>query len=106
MVRIGCDTYVQSYPWNISPKMDRMAEEADRVYSTLLRHVVHNPRSQSQAAKLPIWIVAPDYPVKKQRGMNAKAILAEAKINDGLHLNGDHVDAHRYTASHPPEGAL
>ena len=39
-----------------------------------------------QAAKLPIWIVAPDYQVKKH-GMSAKAILAEVKINDGLHLN-------------------
>ena len=65
-----------------------MADEADRVYSTLVRHVVHNPRSPSQAAKLPVWIVAPDYPVKKQDGMIAKAILAEVKINDGLHLNG------------------
>ena len=65
-----------------------MADEADRVYRTLTNHVVHNPRSPSQAAKLPIWIVAPDYPVKKQKGMSTKAILAEVKINDGLHLNG------------------
>jgi hypothetical protein len=63
-------------------------KEADRVYSTLVRHVVHNPRSPSQAAKLPIWIVAPDYPIKKQRAMSPKAVLAEVKINDGLHLNG------------------
>ena len=75
-------------PGTFRQKWMVMADEADRVYSTLIRHVVHNPRSQSQAAKLPIWIVAPDYPVKKQRGMSAKAILAEAKINDGLHLNG------------------
>jgi hypothetical protein len=65
-----------------------MSDEADRVYSTLIRHVVHNPRSPTQAAKLPIWIVAPDYPMKKQDGMSRKVILAEVKINDGLHLNG------------------
>ena len=65
-----------------------MADEADRVYSTLINHVVHNPRSPSQAAKLPVWIVAPDYPVKKQHKMSDKAVLAEVKINDGLHLNG------------------
>ena len=65
-----------------------MSDEADRVYSTLIRHVVHNPRSPSQAAKLPTWIVAPDYQFKKKDGISAKAILAEVKINDGLHLNG------------------
>lgn len=74
-------------PGNFRRKWAVMADEADRVYSTLIRHVVHNPRSPSQAAKLPIWIVAPDYQVKKH-GMSAKAILAEVKINDGLHLNG------------------
>ena len=73
-------------PGNFRRKWAVMADEADRVYSTLIRHVVHNPRSPSQAAKLPIWIVAPDYQVKKH-GMSAKAILAEVKINDGLHLN-------------------
>ena len=75
-------------PGDFRRKWMVMADEADRVYSTLIRHVVHNPRSPSQAAKLPIWIVAPDYQVKKQNGMSAKAILAEVKINDGLHLNG------------------
>ena len=65
-----------------------MADEADRVYRTLINHVVHNQRSPSQAAKLPVWIAAPDYPVKKQHGMSDKAILAEVKINDGLHLKG------------------
>jgi hypothetical protein len=65
-----------------------MSDEADRVYSTLINHVVHNPRSPRQAAKLPIWIVAPDYPFKKQNGMRARAMLAEVTINDGLHLNG------------------
>ena len=75
-------------PGSFQQKWAVMADEADRVYSMLIRHVVHNPRSPSQAAKLPIWIVAPDYPFKKQEGMRAKAILAEVKINDGLHLNG------------------
>ena len=74
-------------PGNFRRKWAVMADEADRVYSTLISHVVHNQRSPSQAAKLPIWIVAPDYQVKKH-GMSAKAILAEVKINDGLHLNG------------------
>lgn len=75
-------------PGNFDGKWRVMADEADRVYSTLINHVVHNPRSPSQAAKLPVWIVAPDYPVKKQHRMSDKAILAEVKINDGLHLNG------------------
>jgi len=75
-------------PGDFRRKWMVMADEADRVYSTLIRHVVHNPRSPSQAAKLPICIVAPDYPVKKQTGMSARAVLAEVTINDGLHLNG------------------
>ena len=75
-------------PGTFQQKWMVMANEANRVYSMLIRHVVHNPRSPSQAAKLPIWIVAPDYQVKKQDGMSAKAILAEVKFNDGLHLNG------------------
>ena len=77
-------------PGTFRQKWMVMADEADRVYSKLIlrQEVVYNPRSKSQAAKLPIWIVAPDYPVKKQREMSAKAILAEVKINGGLHLNG------------------
>ena len=75
-------------PGDFRRKWAVMADEADRLYSTLINHVVHNPRSASQAAKLPVWIVAPDYPVKKLIGMSDKAILAEVKINDGLHLNG------------------
>ena len=75
-------------PGNFRRKWAVMSDEADRVYSTLIRHVVHNPRSPSQAAKLPIWIVAPDYQFKKKDGISARAILAEVKINDGLHLNG------------------
>jgi hypothetical protein len=75
-------------PGNYQRKWMVMSDEADRVYSTLIRHVVHNPRSPTQAAKLPIWIVAPDYPGKKQRGTSARATLADATINDGLHLNG------------------
>jgi hypothetical protein len=73
---------------NYQRKWMVMSDEADRVYSTLIRHVVHNPRSPSQAAKLPIWIVAPDYPTKKQQGMSHRAILAEVTINDGLHFSG------------------
>ena len=75
-------------PGNFQQKWAVMSDEANWVYSTLIRHVVHNPRSPSQAAKLPTWIVAPDYQIKKKHGMSAKAILAEVKINDGLHLNG------------------
>jgi hypothetical protein len=75
-------------PGSFQRKWMVMSDEADRVYSTLSNHVVHNQRSPSQAAKLPIWIVAPDYRVKKQARMSAKAILADVKINDGLHLNG------------------
>ena len=45
-----------------------MADEADRFYSTLTNHVVHNPRSPSQAAKLPIWVVAPDYRLRSKMG--------------------------------------
>ena len=66
-------------PGDFRRKWMVMADEADRVYSTLIRHVVHNPRSPSQAAKLPTWIVAPDYPVKNKHGMSAKAILVRLK---------------------------
>ena len=93
-------------PGSFQQKWAVMADEAGRVYSTLIRHVVHNPRSPSQAGKLPIWIVAPDYPVKKQNGMSAKATLAEVKINDGLHLNGIMLMRDRYAPSRHPENAL
>ena len=74
-------------PWNISQKWMVMADEADRVYSTLIRHVVHNPRTQSQAAKLPIWMSHPTTGEETSRN-ERKGNFGRGKTNDGLQLNG------------------
>jgi len=64
-----------------------MYDEAARVYRTLVPHVVRNPRRPSSQSILPIWVIAPDYPVKKNQGKRG-AVLKDVRINDGLHLNG------------------
>ena len=64
-----------------------MSDEAERVYSTFIRHVVRNPRDPSKQHLLPIWILPRDLPAKKHAG-SPGAILREVSINEGLHLGG------------------
>lgn len=74
-------------PGSFELKCAVMFDEAERVYRTFLPHVVRYPKRPSSQAKLPIWVIAPDYPVKKNQGKSG-AILKDVRINDGLHLNG------------------
>lgn len=69
-------------PGNSRRKYAVMADEADRIYATLLRHVVHDARTVRGQRKSPLWIVAPDLP------KSLKLSFPEFRLNDGLHLNG------------------
>src|SRR5674476_1340529 len=75
-------------PGPIKWKLSVMEDEACRVYSTLITYIVRNPRGSSAQEKMPIWIVAPDLPTKKNTEISSGAILHDVKVNDGLHLNG------------------
>jgi hypothetical protein len=74
-------------PGDIRHRKLVMADEADRIYRTFLRHVLKNPRDPSKQHLLPIWILPFDLPTKKTRG-SPKAIMRDVTINDGLHLGG------------------
>ena len=68
-------------------RCDKMFSEAERVYNTLLRHLVHHPNRPSSWAKWPIMIMVPDYPVEKRRDYSFSTI-SDVSLNDGLHLHG------------------
>jgi hypothetical protein len=61
-----------------------MEDEIERVYATLARHIVHNPRSPSQRRKLPKLLAFPDYPSGKMEPFR----MEDVTINDGLHYHG------------------
>ena len=59
--------YIVSFMFNHIPgdhdhKCSVMENAIERVYATLIRHVVHDPRSQSERKKLPMLYAFPDYP--------------------------------------------
>src|SRR4029077_3408206 len=62
-------------PGTIERRFSVMEREIERVYATLIRHVVRDPRSPSQRKKLPILHAFPDNP-------------PDATVNDGLHYHG------------------
>jgi hypothetical protein len=68
-------------PGDFRRKYDVMTDEAERIYATFLRHIVHDARAHSAQAKLPLWIVVPDLPKRNSD-------ISEFRLNDGLHLNG------------------
>src|ERR1700723_2035857 len=39
-----------------------MEDDIERIYATLVRHMVHDARSKAQREKLPILYAFPDYP--------------------------------------------
>lgn len=68
--------------------LDQMLQDAERVYRRVLTRTVRNPRSDALYGKLPIWIVAPDYPVPK----SAKKLLKDVVVNGGGHLHAMALD--------------
>jgi hypothetical protein len=75
-----------------SPKniADRQLTEIHLIYSWALTRCVRNPRSASNAEKLPKWIAAPDLPVAK----STKSSLKDVTLNEGVH-------AHAIALIHP-----
>ena len=71
-------------PGPFDHKCSVMENEIERVYATLVRHVVHDSRSPSQRKKLPILYAFPDYPRKKMDPFRWEDVT----INDGLHYHG------------------
>jgi hypothetical protein len=66
-----------------------MFDEVERVYSTLICHIIRDARSPSQRTKLPIGIFALDLPVwKKIAKLSPQAMLRGTAVNEGLHVNG------------------
>jgi hypothetical protein len=61
-----------------------MLDEVDRVYRTLIRHDVRDPRSITQEQWLARFIGCPDTPVHKRD----KISLRDATVNQGPHFNG------------------
>jgi hypothetical protein len=61
-----------------------MEQEIERVYATLVRYMVHNPRSKSERKKLPRLYAFPDYPRQKMEPFRLEDVMA----NDGLHYHG------------------
>ena len=70
-------------PGKAATKLKIMQDSVGRFYSTLIKHVVRKPNSIYQMHKRPRMIAAPDYPVFKHQ----KISLAEARVNDGLHMH-------------------
>ena len=69
-------------PGNIEHKYTVMEDAIDRVYGTLVRHMVRDPRSPSERRKLPKLYAFPDYPRKKMDSWK------DVTINGGLHYHG------------------
>jgi hypothetical protein len=91
----GWDGYLISLMFNNiggskDTKIKVMQSEVERVYDNVARWSIRNYKKLIQRPKLPIWIVAPDFPVFKHQKMD----LEDVTVNDGLHL-------HAMAAHHP-----
>ncbi|WP_128562676.1 hypothetical protein [Methylobacterium crusticola] len=62
----------------------QMQREAERVYASVLTRVWRRPHTATNRARLPVWILVPDFPVPKR----AKERLRDLTPNGGLHLQG------------------
>lgn len=60
----------------------RMVSQVEITYRWLLTRLVRHPRTK-QAASLPLWLAAPDFPVLKKRSEGFVPMLH----NDGLHYH-------------------
>lgn len=59
-----------------------MMQEAEWLYGQILTRLHRHPR-RMQMVEMPLWIVAPDFPVPKTN----KQQLRDVSINDGRHLH-------------------
>jgi hypothetical protein len=81
--------YIVTFMFNHIPgaydhKCSVMENAIERVYATLIRHVVHDSRSQWERKKLPKLYSFPDYPRQKMEPFRWEDIT----INGGLHYHG------------------
>jgi len=67
-----------------STRKEMMKQEVQTVYTTLVKHVVHHPKSPSWVPYLPFFIGCPDLPVAKWE----KELVRNLAVNDGWHFNG------------------
>ena len=84
----GCEAYLISFmfhPLRGSQRgvMQQMEKEVERVFATLLNQMFRHP-SKIPTLEMPLWIVAPDFPVPKRN----KQSLREVTLNGGLHYQG------------------
>jgi hypothetical protein len=82
----GWSPYFVNFMFSHIPhrREDVMLDEVDRVYRTLIRHDVRDPRSIAQQRWLARFIGCPDTPVHKR----VKISVRDATLNEGLHFNG------------------
>lgn len=78
-------------PGSERTRMSLMMKDIERIYGRAATRCVRNPRSPWQVARLPTWLVFPDYPVWK---IHRKQSIHDVTINDGLHY-------HSMTFIHP-----
>ena len=81
--------YIVTYMFNhivgsYERKRSVMENEIERVYATLVRHMVRDSRSASQRRKLPKVFAFPDYPRQQMHPFRRDDVT----INDGLHYHG------------------
>jgi hypothetical protein len=67
-----------------STRKEMMKQAVQGVYTTLVKHVVHHPKSPSWVPYLPSFIGCPDLPVAKWE----KELVRNVVVNDGWHFNG------------------
>lgn len=72
---------------NRQSQLEQMKREIRRLYSRFATKTVKNTHSPTWKRYLPVAIFVPDLPVAKYKGQT-KITIADASINDGLHMNG------------------
>jgi hypothetical protein len=82
MGRVSSLDHVQGIRGPRNGVISRMLQNTASAYDRSLTRIVRNPLSPSQAGKLPIWSVCPDFPVPKK----AKTQLRDVALDDGLHV--------------------
>jgi hypothetical protein len=83
------EPYLLTFMFKPIPKahrFERMKNEVERVYSTLVTRVVRHPKSAGAKGLLPVLFACPDRPVPKSHGDQNR--LADTQINDGEHMHG------------------
>jgi hypothetical protein len=92
LVQDGWNAYYVSVlfhqlPGSQKSHLEQMKREINRLYNRLATRSVKDPRSPTLKRYLPVGVFVPDLPVEKYKGKE-KISLADASINNGLHMNG------------------